>query len=51
MLNIFEDTAEFFVSGCCRNHGVKAHILFDVLDLVAFLKKFLGPVDAGGEIA
>ncbi len=38
LLNIFKDAAELLIAGGRGNHGVKAHVLFDVLELVAFLE-------------
>ena len=51
LLNIFKDAAKLFIAGRSGDHGMKPHVLFDVLQLVAFLQEFLGAVDAGGQVA
>lgn len=50
LLNVFEDAAELLIACGRGNHGVEAHVLFDMFELVAILEELLGTVDAGGEV-
>src|ERR1700731_2851576 len=50
LLDIFKDATQLLIAGGGGDHSVKAHILFNMFQLVTVFEKFFCAVDAGREI-